>query len=111
MTRTVEAVAPYPRLMPRRRDRITRRRLGHPLIKGGLKESDQRHARKFFAESPDAECIRRIMRGRNFPKLFERDDHPLIRISPQATGEVLAEHSLKTNRVNISGRADVPAGL
>ena len=57
----MKSPAPHPKLVPVVGDRVAYGRFGHPLVKRGLKEPDQRNARHPLCEEPDTRDVRRIV--------------------------------------------------
>ena len=105
----VETVAPHARLIPRFGHGVARRGLGHPLVEGGFKERDQRHAGQLLLKTPDAGGIGRVVRGRDLLEALERGNHPLV--GGDAAGEIAAQHRLEADAVQIGGGLDVARGL
>ena len=95
--------------MPRLGHGVTRRGFGHPLVEGGFKERDERHARQLFLKVPDAGGIGRIVGGRDLLEALERGNHPFV--GGDAASEVAAQHRLETHGVQIGGGLDVTRGL
>ena len=108
VARPVESPTSHPGLVPALRYGIAVRRLRRPLVKGGLKQTHQRHCRHLFREQPNAPDVWRIVRRRDEVAEFHRVDH--VRRQFEATGAALGHDGLEAHRRKIRLGGD-PATL